>query len=72
VRRASGDVSWMTRVQNGSLNCDTMTNFPLADLTTLLQPTMEQEEMNKLSEELSGSLSKQVRVKKCNHNNVSF
>ena len=48
VRRPSGDVSWMCRVQNGSLNSDSVSEFPLADLTAIFQPSMEPMELQDL------------------------
>ena len=43
VRRPSGDVSWMCRIQNSSLVSDSHGEFPLADLTALFQPTKDNE-----------------------------
>ncbi|KAH0546382.1 tuberin [Cotesia glomerata] len=40
VRRPTGDMSWIMRVQN-SVQCDTVIDFPLQDLTALLMPTSE-------------------------------
>lgn len=39
VRRPSGDVSWMCRIQNSSLVSDSHGNFPLADLAALFRPS---------------------------------
>ena len=41
VRRPSGDVSWMCRVQNPSLSSESHADIPLTDLTALFQPSME-------------------------------
>ena len=43
IRRPSGDVSWMCRIQNSSLVSDSHGEFPLADLTALFQPTKDNE-----------------------------
>ncbi|XP_008551643.1 tuberin [Microplitis demolitor] len=40
VRRPTGDMSWIMRVQN-SVQCDAMNDFPLQDLTALLMPNSE-------------------------------
>ena len=45
VRRPSGDVSWMCRIQNSSLTSDSHVELPLADLTQLMQPSMAQDDM---------------------------
>ncbi|TRY76727.1 hypothetical protein TCAL_07432 [Tigriopus californicus] len=39
VRRPSGDVSWMCRIQNSSLVSDSYSEFPLADLAALFRPS---------------------------------
>ena len=41
VRRPSGDVSWMTRIQNASLTSESHAEFPLTDITTLFHPDKE-------------------------------
>ena len=46
VRRPSGDVSWMCRIQNSSLVSDSHGEFPLADLTALFQPTKADNEVH--------------------------
>ena len=46
VRRPSGDVSWMCRIQNSSLVSDSHGEFPLADLTALFQPTKADNELH--------------------------
>jgi hypothetical protein len=38
----------MCRVQNGSLNSDSVSEFPLADLTAIFQPSMEPMELQDL------------------------
>ena len=43
IRRPSGDVSWMCRIQNSSLVSDSHGEFPLADLTAIFQPTKDNE-----------------------------
>ena len=46
MRRPSGDVSWMCRIQNSSLVSDSHGEFPLADLTALFQPTKADNELH--------------------------
>lgn len=41
VRRPSGNVSWMCRIQNTSLVSESHSDFPLSDLTALFHPSME-------------------------------
>ena len=42
VRRPSGEVSWMTRIQNASLTSESHAEFPLTDITTLFHPDKEE------------------------------
>ena len=58
MRRPSGDVSWMCRVQNGSLNSDSVSEFPLADLTAIFQPSMEPAELLKLKNDAKINVEK--------------
>jgi tuberous sclerosis protein 2 len=44
VRRPSGDVSWMCRIQNPSLSSESHGDIPLTDLTALFHPSMEPQE----------------------------
>ena len=44
VRRPSGDVSWMCRIQNPSLSSESHADIPLTDLTALFHPSMEDQE----------------------------
>ena len=41
VRRPSGDVSWMFRVQNPALASESFRDFPLRDLTAIFHPDKE-------------------------------
>ena len=51
VRRPSGEVSWITRIQNASLTSESHAEFPLSDLTTLFHPDKEDhEDLQQLSE----------------------
>lgn len=52
IRRLSGDVSWMCRIQNSSLVSDSHGEFPLADLTALFQPTKDSEVRAQISAKL--------------------
>ena len=49
VRRPSGDVSWMCRIQNPSLSSESHADIPLTDLTALFHPSMEEQESEDLS-----------------------
>ena len=44
VQRPSGEVSWITRIQNASLTSESHAEFPLSDLTTLFHPDKEDHE----------------------------
>ena len=52
VRRPSGEVSWMTRIQNASLTSESHAEFPLTDITTLFHPDKEEQEQDDKSLEL--------------------
>ena len=53
VRRPSGEVSWITRIQNASLTSESHAEFPLSDLTTLFHPDKEEEELYRLHQQQS-------------------
>ena len=48
VRRPSGDVSWMCRIQNPSLSSESHADIPLTDLSALFHPSMEKNEAEPL------------------------
>jgi hypothetical protein len=48
----------MCRVQNGSLNSDSVSEFPLADLTAIFQPSMEPAELLKLKNDAKINVEK--------------
>jgi hypothetical protein len=58
IRRLSGDVSWMCRIQNSSLVSDSHGEFPLADLTALFQPTKDSD----VREQMAAALDPSKRV----------
>jgi tuberous sclerosis protein 2 len=53
VRRPSGDVSWMSRIQNASLTSESHADFPLTDLTTLFHPDKELLPLNDAAAQIS-------------------
>lgn len=60
VRRPSGEVSWITRIQNASLTSESHAEFPLSDLTTLFHPDkedLESETLESLDNEKSETYS---------------
>lgn len=62
IRRPSGDVSWMCRIQNSSLVSDSHGEFPLADLTALFQPTKDTEIRGKVAYSSMMDMSKRIPV----------
>ena len=55
VRRPSGEVSWITRIQNASLTSESHAEFPLSDLTTLFHPDKEDLDEEKPLESLENA-----------------